>query len=151
MAVGVTVRKLLYLISTTAKVHSCQALRLQGQLWKGSWWRLQYSPRLTLSLWSFSLTPLLNGASSLSSVDITVARTAQCFLLKLMFLGSSWPVAWLGRMSGMITAKCGLRGFIFIFFFILTTLRILLGIYYSVTLLKLVDFLLFFLLCTCGE
>lgn len=36
-AVGVAVRKLQYLISTTAKVHSCQALKLQGQQGKGSW------------------------------------------------------------------------------------------------------------------
>ena len=37
-ALGVGVKKLRYLISTTAKVHSCQALKLQGQPWKGSWW-----------------------------------------------------------------------------------------------------------------
>ena len=36
-AFAVGVKKLQYLISTTAEVHSCQAHKLQGQPWKGSW------------------------------------------------------------------------------------------------------------------
>lgn len=63
-AVEVGAKNLLYLISTTAKVHSCQALKLQGQSWKGSWWRLQYSLRLILNLWPFPLSLLLNGVPS---------------------------------------------------------------------------------------
>lgn len=53
----------------TAKVHSCHALKLQGQPWQGSWWRLPCSPWLMLNLWSFPLNPLLKGAPSVSSVD----------------------------------------------------------------------------------
>lgn len=136
----------------TAKVHSCHALKLQGQPWQGSWWRLPCSPWLMLNLWSFPLNPLLKGAPSVSSVDNQGSKncpeiSAKASVPSLML---DFTLAWIdvcAYCDNMV--KCRLT-----FFFILTILVTLLRVYYTweytillgIWLLKVLDFPLSFLL-----